>query len=255
MVRIVVLGVASLLTACVNGAIGKCVVAVGYRPWKSGAQECFSSDPADCWTPTLEMHHEACVRMIRADYCGDGQTHTLDGIQVDIWDNAGVQQQLPYSDDDALYRAGLAVPFGYEAEWTPNGARCISDILMPRHSHAGTTQIVQHYLEGRPYCDNKWNSHNPHPPQWSWHGGQCFDFGMPGLPPMLSSFWPQYLAQEANVSPAFNRTTSKPNMNLRERVLMRNSSVCIDDEFSIDPAHHRNNHLKDSAEWAGRCLP
>ncbi len=34
--------------------------------------------------------YEACVRMTRADYCGDGATATRDGTAVEIFDDQGV---------------------------------------------------------------------------------------------------------------------------------------------------------------------
>ena len=79
--------------ACVNGAIGKCVT-WGYRPWEPGMRDC----------------HQACIRMVRADYCGDGVGHTLDGTPIDVWDAQGSVRpdRVPGMDD--------------EAEWGPEGA-------------------------------------------------------------------------------------------------------------------------------------
>ncbi len=225
--------------ACMNGAIGKCA-AWGYRPWKRQG------------TQTLELPHEACVRMVRADYCGDGQEHTRDGIYIDVWDNVGVMTQLPYSMDPNVYGAPapLGVPFGLEAEWTPNGARCISQILMPRTSDEaglvpGQNLILQHYLEDatlRPYCAYKWPTQVPHAGlrpgevdhyQWSQDG--CFGTTMGGGQGVVTDFDGQNLAP-----------------NPRDRVYMRNSSVCIDDRNM--PSHHQNP-MKTSSQWAGYCLP
>jgi hypothetical protein len=82
------------------GAIGKCVDA-GYEPWAAGV------DGAP-----LDAEHEACVRVMRADYCGDGTPHTVNGTLINIYDSAGVQ-------DDSE-------PWGLEAEWDGDGARCIT---------------------------------------------------------------------------------------------------------------------------------
>ena len=79
------------------GAIGKCVEA-GYRPWASAA---------------LDEHHQACVRAIRADYCGTSTPYTLDGKLINIYDGIGVQL-----DTEADWPV--------EAEWTAGGASCIS---------------------------------------------------------------------------------------------------------------------------------
>lgn len=86
--------------ACTQiGAIGKCIEA-GYQPWTS-------SDGV-----MLAAEHEACVRLLRADYCGDGTPHTVDGVVVNVYDVAGVQH-----DTEA---------WGVEAEWDADGARCIT---------------------------------------------------------------------------------------------------------------------------------
>lgn len=85
------------------GAIGKCVDA-GYQPW----------DVAEDGTP-LATAHEACVRLIRADYCGDGTAHTVEGNWVNVYDLAGVQE------DSESWPA--------EAEWNADGARCVTTHL------------------------------------------------------------------------------------------------------------------------------
>jgi len=85
--------------ACTQiGAIGKCVEA-GYEPWETDGV-------------SLAAEHEACVRLLRADYCGDGTPHTVNGVLVNVYDFAGVQ------DDTETW--------GVEAEWTEDGARCIT---------------------------------------------------------------------------------------------------------------------------------
>jgi hypothetical protein len=108
-----------------SGAIGKCVV-LGYKPWAS----------AD--GVPLEELHEGCTRLLRADYCGDGVPHTVNGALVDLYDGYGVQ------DDAADWRA--------EAEWDSNGARCVSD-------HIRAALPVRCYREKfDPTCGN--------PPDW-----------------------------------------------------------------------------------------
>ena len=59
---------------CTGGAIGKCV-RWGYKPWRSGP------DGVALWD-----YHQACVRMVRADYGGDGVGHTRDNTPVDVFD-------------------------------------------------------------------------------------------------------------------------------------------------------------------------
>jgi hypothetical protein len=82
--------------ACDGFALAKCVRA-GYAPWRSAA---------------LASHHQACTRLLRADYCGDGRTFTKDGTVINLYDDLGVQQDTE------------AWPF--EAEWDESGARCLS---------------------------------------------------------------------------------------------------------------------------------
>jgi hypothetical protein len=87
---------------CTSGAVGKCI-RWGYRAWeeKSGG-------------PPLAALHQACVRMTRADYGGDGRTHTRDGIAVYVCDRFGIRQCEP----DA--------PLAFEAAWGEDGAVCVA---------------------------------------------------------------------------------------------------------------------------------
>lgn len=83
--------------ACNGYALAKCVH-FGYQPWRS----------------TLAEHHQACTRLLRADYCGDGTPHTVNGTPVDLFDRIGVQQDTEPS-------------WSLEAEWTAAGASCIAE--------------------------------------------------------------------------------------------------------------------------------
>jgi hypothetical protein len=80
--------------ACRPASIAKCVE-IGYKPWLGYDQE-----------------HLACVRMLRADYCGDGVAHTVNGTPINVYDHAGVQV-----DTEA---------WPVDAEWTPDGAACVN---------------------------------------------------------------------------------------------------------------------------------
>jgi hypothetical protein len=63
--------------------------------------------------------HQACVRMIRADYCGDGRPHTRDGTRIDLYDRLGIQRDEP-------------VPgMSFEAAWGPGGALCVRHARLP----------------------------------------------------------------------------------------------------------------------------
>lgn len=91
--------------ACEEGAIAKCI-AVGYRPWQTKGEQ------------SLADYHQACTRAIRADYCGNGRSHTAPGTPIDIYDPARVLEP------DGRPVAGKAPTF--EACWGTDGAYCIA---------------------------------------------------------------------------------------------------------------------------------
>lgn len=68
--------------ACRSGVSAKCYK-WGYMPW-------LQPDPAN--TSQMSQVHWACTRAARADYCGDGQSHTLQNTPVNVWDNVSPQQ-------------------------------------------------------------------------------------------------------------------------------------------------------------------
>ncbi len=92
--------------ACIDGAIGKCV-RLGYAPWASFAGV------------SLREHHLACIRMLRADYCGDGSANTEDGTPIEIWDPLGV-----------VRRGRVDRRTAFEAAWSRDGAVALD---APRH--------------------------------------------------------------------------------------------------------------------------
>jgi hypothetical protein len=110
--------------ACENGAIAKCIK-WGYKPWvtKDGH--------------SLKGLHQACTRMVRADYCGNGRSHTQENTPIDVYDDLAV-----------LTRAAQATPgwaperASFEAAWSPEGAWCIS--------HARDGQKLEMILEECP---------------------------------------------------------------------------------------------------------
>jgi ADYC domain len=71
-----------------------------------------SKRPSQCAGTPLWDLHQACTRMLRADYCGDGTPHTRDGTPVEIYDTVGIQ----------LPEAGSKLSF--EAAWRADGAVC-----------------------------------------------------------------------------------------------------------------------------------
>ena len=93
--------------ACMGGAIAKCVL-WGYRPWSTYNNV------------SLSAYHQACTRLVRADYCGDGTSYTQNGNRINLYDPLGIQQDTE--------------DWAFEAEWDTGGARCIYPL---NRSHAG----------------------------------------------------------------------------------------------------------------------
>lgn len=94
--------------ACKSGAIGSCA-SWGYRPWVSA----------------LLDHHQACIYMKRADYCGDGTPHTMNGTWIDIYDRLSPQLQAQ------------ATGWPLEAHWGSQGASCIGTRRHPEIRFSG----------------------------------------------------------------------------------------------------------------------
>jgi hypothetical protein len=88
--------------ACRGSSIAKCVE-LGYEPWTNNTSEL-----------------AACVRALRADYCGDGTPYTVSGTLVNLYDDDGLQV-----DNQA---------WTIEAAWTPNGAACVTSAKNTRFS-------------------------------------------------------------------------------------------------------------------------
>jgi hypothetical protein len=111
---------------CSSGAIGKCV-RFGYKPWKR------PPDGAALWD-----HHQACVRMMRADYCGDGKSFTRDGTLIDLYDQLGIQKDEP------------APGMRFEAGWGKDGATCVARVRIPENmTLEGLAQRCPGRLAGR----------------------------------------------------------------------------------------------------------
>lgn len=62
--------------ACPDGAAAKCV-AWGYAPWLRGGK--------------MAAYYQACTRMARADYCGNGYSRTVEGTVINYGDFAAPQ--------------------------------------------------------------------------------------------------------------------------------------------------------------------
>jgi hypothetical protein len=82
--------------ACENAALGECADKLGFRPWQRRWTRVCLPTNADCrWqAQDLTAYHQACTRMIRADYCGDGRSHTISGTAIDLYDKLGLNTPL-----------------------------------------------------------------------------------------------------------------------------------------------------------------
>jgi len=109
---------------CSNAVLAKCTL-WGYRPWASAVRcdEKKNGKLKNCELLSLQDHHQACTRMARADYCGDGTAATVDGTLIDIWDELMPQLQTPFTD------------WPVEAEWTAEGASCLNFVRHPEFGY------------------------------------------------------------------------------------------------------------------------
>lgn len=101
----------AILINCTAGARGKCI-RLGYRPWavRDGVP--------------LEAYWNACIHMIRADYCGDNRPATRDGMLINIYDNLSIQQRAAPPEPGA--------DFPFEAAWDEQGAICVAHPRVPQ---------------------------------------------------------------------------------------------------------------------------
>jgi len=94
-----------MMLACRHSAVYKCARRLKYYPDTN---------------ETDSQYHQACVRMIRGDYCGNGTPHTANGTVIDAFDRAG------RNPSEQLSSGSMTL----EAFWTTGGAYCI---WSPRH--------------------------------------------------------------------------------------------------------------------------
>jgi len=92
---------------CISGSVGKAAM-WGYSPWN-----------------TDDQMHQTATRVVRADYCGDGTSYTLQGTGLQVRDDIGLRGDFERVEEPT------------EAMWGPNGALCL---LNPRlDDYVGTT--------------------------------------------------------------------------------------------------------------------
>lgn len=119
--------------ACRGAALAKCAEH-GYKPWKS-VEEC--NNRGECHTVSLSEVHQACVRMIRADYCGDGASHTVAGTEIDMYDAFGMKVEDP------------TAAWSLEAEWTSDGAACVVHTRWLAADYGNVESYMQQHCPSR----------------------------------------------------------------------------------------------------------
>ena len=73
---------AGITFACNSGVATKCARGLGYKWWK------YLPD-ATGTSHRLDDLYQTCTRALMADYCGDGESWTLNGTLISVWDNKG----------------------------------------------------------------------------------------------------------------------------------------------------------------------
>ncbi len=108
--------------ACRGSSVAKCVE-MGFAPHLDRAQSTGDRTTGverDVDTPQSQIYHQACVRMLRADYCGDGRSFTESGVTLNHWDTRARWPSLS--------------GWNFEAGWDDNGAICIEDTRLDHAS-------------------------------------------------------------------------------------------------------------------------
>ena len=90
--------------ACTSGVIAKCY-RWGYRPWVTGYGD-------------LATMHWTCTRLARADWCGDGVSHTTDGTWINVWDILPAPGPIQYQ--------ATVEGMEFDSGWNTSGATCLS---------------------------------------------------------------------------------------------------------------------------------
>lgn len=115
--------------ACETGAIAKCI-GLGYKPWQEKGGH------------SLTDYHQACTRMVRADYCGDGRSFTQRGMVIDAYDTVGVQ--VPEVRPVEGWDPALA---SFEAAWTLDGAYCLAQTRRGEALQIVRDECPGHWME------------------------------------------------------------------------------------------------------------
>ena len=114
-----------LLITCTGGAEAMCV-RFGYKPWGK------APDGA-----SLAPYYQACVRLVRADYAGDGRGATRNGQPIDIYDSLSVQAP------------GADPTYEFEAGFDEHGAVCVRHVRVKENATLVGVEGSNPRLKGR----------------------------------------------------------------------------------------------------------
>jgi ADYC domain len=114
-----------LLITCTGGAEAKCV-RFGYKPWGKA--------PGGA---SLAPYYQACVRLVRADYSGDGRGTTRNGQPIDIYDSLSVQAP------------GADPSYEFEAGFDEQGAVCVRHVRVKENATLAGVEASSPRLKGR----------------------------------------------------------------------------------------------------------
>lgn len=125
-----------LYVGCLEGAVGKAGGLWGYWPDEVDAESgMVNGDPRE--------HFQAATRMVRADYCGDGNSYTVPGKQLELYDVLGATVHDSTASDYGTTRPMV------EAVWDASGAVCLD---IQRDPFSGPPSC------GIPLCNGKSNA-------------------------------------------------------------------------------------------------
>jgi ADYC domain len=124
--------------ACTSGAMGKCI-RFGYHPWQSRTTPLRAVHTPDGDAPAASYLglYNACIRMVRADYGGDGDGTTRNGMLIDLYDDLGIQTP------------GANPSMTFEAGWTQDGAVCVNHPRVKENVSLADIEARWHRLAGK----------------------------------------------------------------------------------------------------------
>lgn len=121
--------------ACQGAAIAKCIEKMGYKPWLPPHKAADGGAAI-----SMDALHQACVRAVRADYCGNGDSLTTEGQPVNFYDKAGILKDTENWD--------------FEAAWTAAGALCVNHTRLQK-TPEDAKKTVTGYIAER--CLTAWS--------------------------------------------------------------------------------------------------